>query len=167
MSAEENPSHTPILRPPATTVAQAATKFGLFGVAIGLTIALGFVVADHQKANSVAPVFAQARTIVMQFHAENGVWPKDFDVAHPGEAFAGYRLAPLAEALGRCDLPGRWAFQAKGPDGAAAIVFTPAEPGRRYERTLGVVDRWIDDGEALTGELRVRRDAAALSLSGE
>jgi hypothetical protein len=167
MSAEENPSHTPILRPPATTVAQAATKLGLFGAAIGLTFALAFVVVDHHRANSVAPVFSQARTIVLQYHAENGAWPKDFDVTQPGPDFAGYRLAPLAEALGRCELPGRWAFVAKGPDGAPALVFTPAEPGRRYERTLGAVDGWIDDGEALTGEMRVRADAASLRLSGE
>jgi hypothetical protein len=166
MSAVENPSHTPILRPPATTVAQAATKLGLFGAAIGLTFALAFVVVDHHNANSVAPVFAHARTIVLQYHAENGAWPKDFDVAQPGEAFAGYRLTPLTEALAHCDLPGRWAFVAKGADGAA-IVFTPAEPGRRFERTLGVVDGWIDDGEALTGEMRVRADAASLRLSGE
>jgi hypothetical protein len=167
MSAEENPSQTPILRPPATTVAEAATKFGLIGVAIGLTFALAFVVVDHHQANSVAPVFAQARTIVLHYHAENGAWPQDFDLAQPGAPFAGYRLTPLAEALANCDLPGRWAFVAKGPEGVPAVVFTPVEAGRRFQRTLGVVDGWIDDGEPLTGEMRVGAASASLRLSGE
>jgi hypothetical protein len=115
----------------------------------------------------VAPVFAHGRTIVLHYHAENGAWPKDFDLAQPGAAFAGYRLAPLAEAHAQCDLPGRWAFVAKGPDGGPAIVFTPAEAGRRFQRTLDVVDGWIDDGEPLTGEMRVGAGSAWLRLSGE
>jgi len=167
MSAEENPSLTPVLRPPATSVAQAAAKLGLGGAAVGLTLALAVIVMDHQRANSVAPVFALARNVVLQYQAESGAWPKDFDVARPGEQFADYRLTSLTEALDRCAIPGRWAFVAKAAGGAPAIVFTPAEPGAGVRRTLGVVDGWIDDGDEDAGEMRVGPAGASLTLKAE
>ena len=62
---------------------------------------------------------------------------------------------------------GKWVFQAKSPSGGPAVVFTPAEPGRSYERAFGVADGWVDDGHADKGDLLVREDVALLRLSAE
>jgi hypothetical protein len=56
---------------------------------------------------------------------------------------------------------------AKSATGGPAVVFTPAEPGRSYERAFGVADGWVDDGQADTGDLLIRADVALLRLSAE
>ena len=55
----------------------------------------------------------------------------------------------------------------KSPEGWPAIVFTPKEAGRSFERTLGVVDGWMDDGKRLAGDLRYDGEQARLRLSVE
>ena len=47
------------------------------------------------------------------------------------------------------------------------VPFTPAEPDRSYERAFGVVDGWLDDGHADTGDFLVRERVAFLRLSAE
>jgi hypothetical protein len=167
MSADANPSRTPILRPPATTARAEGVKFGLIGLGLGLTIALVFIMIDQRKASVAAPVFSRARTILLFYQAEKGAWPKDFDLAAPGEQFAGFKLQSLTEALAGCELPGKWSFVARTAEGWPAIVFTPAETGASHERIFGVVDDWLDDGKPEAGELRVRPDAALLRLTAE
>ena len=167
MPADENPSTSPILRPPQEPTWFAATKLGLIGAGIGLACALPFIVSDHAAANSVKAPYVRARNILLHYQAEKGVWPKDFDLTRPGEQLAGFKLGALTEALAACELPGKWSFVAKSSEGGPAIVFTPDEPGRSFERTLGVVDGWVDDGEPTSGDMRVRRDSATLRLSAE
>lgn len=167
MSADENPSTSPILRPPSEPTWSAATKLGLIGAVIGLGCVLPFIVYDHAAANSVKAPYVQARNILLHYQAEKGVWPKDFDLSSPGEQLAGFKLIALTEALAGCEIPGKWTFVAKSPEGWPAIVFTPDKPGLSYERTLGVVDGWVDDGEPSTGDLRVSADSASLRLSAE
>jgi hypothetical protein len=77
------------------------------------------------------------------------------------------KLAPLAAALTQCQVPGNWTFVAKSSEGGPAIVFTPAESGRSFERTLGVIDGWMDDGKSFAGDLRFDGAQARLRLSGE
>jgi hypothetical protein len=165
--AEENPSQAPLLRAPTGPLWGPAVRFGLIGLTLGLLIAAVFVVIDQLKANSVSPGFVQARIVVLQYQAEKGVWPKDCDLSAPGEQFAGFRLTALSAALAKCEVPGSWAFSARSAAGFPAIVFTPSAPGRSFERTLRVVDGWIDDGSAATGEMRVGPAAATLRLSAE
>jgi hypothetical protein len=167
MSAEANPSRTPILRPPATTVRAAAVKFGLVGAGIGLTLALAFIVVDQRKADTAAPVFSSARNIILFYQAEKGSWPADFDLASPGEQFAGFKLQSLTEALAGCEIAGKWSFAARSAEGRPAIVFTPAETGASHQRTFGLIDERLDDGEPATGDFRVRPDAALLRLTAE
>jgi hypothetical protein len=167
MPADENPSTSPILRPPQEPTWRVATKLGLVGAGVGLACVLPFVVNDHAAANSVKAPYVQARNILLHFQAEKGFWPKDFDLASPGEQFAGFKLVALTEALDACEIPGRWTFVAKSAEGWPAIVFTPSVPGLSYERTLGVVDGWVDDGDPMTGDMRVRAGSASLRLSAE
>jgi len=163
MSAE-TPQKAELLQAPAQPVWALACKRGLLGLLIGLGIALAIVVLDQRKANSVNKVFVEARTILLQYQGEQGVWPKDCALAAPGDQFGGFKLDALLGALARCELPGKWTFVANPADGRPAIVFTPAEPGRAYRRVLAVVDRWLDDGDAASGDLRVGEDAARLRL---
>ena len=167
MSADENPSTSPILRPPSEPTWFAATKLGLIGAGIGLACALPFIVSDHLKANSVKAPYVQARNILLHYQAEKAAWPKDFDLSSPGEQFAGFKLTALSEALAACQIPGKWTFVAKSPEGWPAVVFTPDEPGLSFERTLVVVDGWVDDGEPSAGDMRVSAGSASLRLSAE
>ena len=167
MSAEAHPSQPRILRAPFAPLWLSAGRLGLWGLLAGLLVALVFVVLDHRKANSVSAVCMQARIVFLQYQAEKGEWPKDCDLAAPGGQFGGFNLAPLTTAVAGCQVSGRWVFQAKSPSGGPAVVFTPAEPGRSFERAFGVVDGWLDDGDAATGDLLVRDDVALLRLSAE
>jgi hypothetical protein len=167
MSAQENPSQAGMVRASLEPTWLSAVRLGGWGLSCGLLVALVVVVLDHRKADSVSQVCVQARVVCLQYQVEKGEWPKDCDLAAPGEQFAGYKPELLAELLARCAVPGAWTFRAKSPTGGPAIVFTPAEPGRSYERVFGVVDGWVDDGEAEKGELLVRPDVALFRLSAE
>jgi hypothetical protein len=91
----------------------------------------------------------------------------DCDLAAPGGQFGGFNLEPMTTAVAKCQVSGKWVFQAKSPSGGPAVVFTPAEPGRSYERAFEAVDGWVDDGKADQGDLLIREDAALLRLSAE
>ena len=167
MSAEADPTKSGPLRAPLRPLWATALGRGLLGLLLGLVVALVFVVLDHRKANTVSKVFIQARVIVLQYQGEKGAWPKDFDLSAPGDQFGGFKLEPLLDALARCDVAGRWTFVAKSPEGVPGIVFTAAEPDRGFRRVLDAVDHWLDDGDAATGDLRVREGEAVLRLSAE
>jgi len=167
MSDAENATQPGILRTPLEPLWQSAARRAVWGLLIGLLVALVFVVLDHRKANSVSQVYMQARIIFLHYHAEKGAWPKDCDLAAPGGQFTGFNLAPMTAAVAKCQVPGKWVFMAKSATGGPAVVFTPAEPGRSYERAFGVADGWVDDGQAGTGDLLIRADVALLRLSVE
>ena len=167
MSADENASQAGILRAPIEPLWLTAARRGFWGLLFGLAIALVFVVLDHRKASSVSQVCMQARIIFLQYHAEKGEWPAACDLAAPGGQFGGFNLDPLTTAVAKCQVPGKWAFAPKSETGGPAVIFTPAEPGRSYERAFGVVDGWLDDGNAEAGDLVVRADGARLRLSAE
>lgn len=167
MSADENASQAGIIRVPLEPLWLTAARRGLWGLLLGLAAALVFVVLDHRKANSVSQVCMQARIIFLQYQAEKGAWPAACDLAAPGDGFGGFNLEPLATAVAKCQVPGKWAFAPKSETGGPAVVFTPAEPGRSYERAFGVVDGWLDDGKADAGDLVVREGVALLRLSAE
>ena len=166
MSAAENPSPK-ILLPPGAPLWLTIAKGGLIGLGLGFAGALIFVVLDHRKAGSVEAVFVQARAVCLQYRGDKGAWPKDCDLARPGMQMADAKLAPLGAALAQCQVPGRWTFVGMAPEGWPAIVFTPEVPGRSFERTLGVVDGWMDDGVAAEGDLRHDGAQARLRLSVE
>ena len=73
----------------------------------------------------------------------------------------------MTAAVAKCQVPGKWLFMPKSATGGPAVVFTPAEPGRSYERAFEAVDGWVDDGKADQGDLLIREDAALLRLSAE
>ncbi len=167
MSAAEKAPPAPILRTPLESLWLSAARRAVGGLLIGLVVALVFVVLDHRKANSVSQVYMQARIIFLQYHAEKSAWPMDCDLAAPGGQFGGFNLEPMTTSVAKCQVPGKWVFQAKSPTGGPAVVFTPAEPGRAYERSFGVADGWVDDGQADKGDLLVREDVALFRLSAE
>jgi len=167
MSAAENASKAEILRTPLEPLWLSATRRGFWGLIIGLVVALVFVVLDHRKANSVSQVYMQARIIFLQYRAEKGEWPKGCDLAAPGGQFGGFNLQPMITAVTNCQISGSWSFAPKSEAGGPAVVFTPAEPGRSYDRAFGVVDGWIDDGQPDSGDLLVREGVAILRLSAE
>ena len=166
MSAAENPS-TKILLPPGVPLWYTAAKGVVIGLGLGFAIALVFIVLDYRKASSVEAVFVQARAVCLQYRGDNGIWPKDSDLPRPGVQMADAKLAPLGAALAQCQVPGGWTFVTKSPDGGPAIVFTPEETGRSFERTLGVIDGWMDDGKSFAGDLRFDGAQARLRLSVE
>ena len=167
MSAAEYARNAAILRTPLEPLWRSVVRRGFWGLLIGLAVALGFVVLDHRKANSVSQVCMQARIIFLQYHVEKGAWPKDCDLAAPGGQFGGFNLEPMIMAVAKCQIPGKWVFMAKSPAGGAAVIFTPAEPGRVYERAFGVAAGWVDDGHADKSGLLVREDVALLRLAAE
>jgi hypothetical protein len=167
MSAAENASQAGILRVPLEPLWLSAVRRGFWGLLIGLVVALVFVILDHRKANSVSQVCMQARIIFLQYHAEKGEWPKACDLAAPGGQFGGFNLEPMTTAVAKCQVPGKWVFMAKSATGGPAIVFTPAEPGRSYERAFEAVDGWVDDGKPDQGDLLIREDVALIRLSAE
>jgi hypothetical protein len=166
MSEAANPNPK-ILLPPGVPLWHAAMKGALLGLGLGFAVALVFVVLSYRKAGSVEAAFVQARVVCLRFRGEKGVWPKGCDLALPGPQLADAKLAPLAEALAKCELPGRWTFVASGAEGWPEIVFTPDEAGRSFGRVLGVVDGWMDDGKASAGDLRFDESQARLRLSVE
>ena len=167
MSDDVNLSTSPILRPPSESTQKAAVKLALFGAGIGLTYAAVVIVTDQAKANSVSPVYVQARNVLLHYQAEKDAWPKDFELTRADKAMPGFKLDALTDALAQCELPGKWTFVTKAPEGWPAIVFTPAETGRGFQRTLEMVDGWVDDGQADKGDFLVRREAALLRLRAE
>ncbi len=166
MSAPENPS-TKILLPPGVPLWYTAAKGGVIGLVLGFAVAVVFIVLDRRKANSVEAAFVQARTVCLQYRGDKGVWPKDCDLTRPGMQMADAKLAPLAEALTKCQVPGGWSFVVKSPEGGPAILFTPEKSGRSFERILGVIDGWMDDGKSFAGDLRFDGAQARLRLSVE
>ena len=167
MSAETHPSLTEVVRGPQEPLWRLVVRRGIFGLCLGLLVALVFVVLDHRKANSVSQVGMHARVLLLQYRVEKDAWPADCDLAAPGAQFGGFALEPLTTAVAKCQIPGKWAFAPKAETGGPAVVFTPAEPGRSYERVFGVVDGWLDDGLADAGDLLVRERVALLRLSAE
>ncbi len=167
MSADDAVNTSPILRPLAEPTWSAAGKLALFGAGLGLVYVATLFINDQTKAYSVSPVFAKARTLLLFYQAEKGAWPKDFDLNRAEAALPGFNLAALNEALAQCELPGTWTFVTQTPEGWPAVVFTPAEGGAPFERTLGVVDGWVDDGNLASGDLRVRADVAQFKLTAE
>lgn len=160
-------STSPIIRLPAGTLRQAATRLGLIGAGIGLFFAAILIAVDQSKAGSISPVYVEARSLLLHYQAEKNQWPVAFNLAQPGPQLAGFKMDALQQALAACELPGQWTFMAPTGTERAAIIFTPTEPGTSFTRTLGVVDQWIDDDEPATGDLRVTRARAVLSLSAE
>jgi hypothetical protein len=167
MSAAENSSQAGILRAPLEPLWLSAGRRGFWGLVIGLGVALVFVILDHRKANSVSQACVQVRIIFLQYHVEKGEWPKACDLTAPGAQFGGFNLEPMTTAVAKCQIPGKWVFMPKSATGGPAVVFTPAEPGRSYERAFGVADGWVDDGKADQGDLLIREDIALLRLSAE
>jgi hypothetical protein len=166
MSAAENSSNK-ILLSPGVPLWYTAAKGGFLGLGLGVAVALIFIVLSHRKASSVEAVFVQARAVCLQYRGDNGIWPKDSEIPQQGTTLADAKLAPLAKALAQCQVPGNWSFVGKSPDGWPAIVFTPEESGRDFERVLGVVDGWMDDGKRREGDLRFDGAQARLKLSVE
>lgn len=152
------------LQPPAEGWLSAGAKTGVIGLFLGLLGAGLFVIPHQQPANGVTKVFAEARAVVLTARLERSNWPQDGELA----AFTAEGKAPrLRTLLAECPLAGEWRFVSGKAQGGPAIVFTPAETGRAFERCLRVVDSWIDDGEPATGDLTVGPDRARLRLSAE
>ena len=166
-SEDKSPAPAAILRAPARPLWLVAVQRLALGLGLGLAVALVVIVLDHRKANSVVDVCVEARAVLMYYHAEKDAWPEDCDLAAPGAQFGGFKLAALTAALAKCEVPGKWTFAAKSAAGFPAVVFTPAEPGRSYQRVFAVADGWFDDGQAEAGQLRVGEGAAFLRLSAE
>jgi hypothetical protein len=115
-------------------------------------------------ANAVLKVFAEARTGLLTERFEREAWPADAELT---AALGPERARRLRVIITECQVPGKWLFEPKSATGGPAVLFTPAEAGRSYERAFGVVDGWLDDGKAETGDLLIRADGASLRLSAE
>jgi hypothetical protein len=167
MSEEDPTKDVTIVRVPLTPLWRSAFSLGLLGLVAGLVLAGFFVVQDHAKADAVSKVFQAARTTILQFHAEKELWPTDFDFTRVPAELTPFNAAALSQSLAQCPLSGTWRFVQKGSAGKPAIIFTPESPGRSFQRTLLVVDRWIDDGHAARGQFLVGEESAMLKLTDE
>ena len=150
------------LHPPTETRLRAGLKVGVIGLGLGLLGATLFIIPQQRPANAVLKVFAEARAGLLTERFEREAWPADAELT----AAVGAGRAPRLRALiAECPVAGTWRFT--GTKGAAAIIFTPAEPGQAYERCLRLVDEWIDDGDPAAGDLVVGPDQARLRFSAE
>ncbi len=167
MAEDATPSVTPVLRTSLTPVWQQACQWAGKGLLVGLLIALGVMIYEHSKANSVSLVLQGARRPLLQYHLEKGGWPADFNLTKAAPELVAFNAKQLPELVGKCRVDGAWAFTQKGPDGKPSVVFTPSSAGSSFQRVLMVVDGWMDDGRAAAGDLRVTEAKAWLRLSAE
>ncbi len=158
---------TPVLCPPTGGLGGAVARWGGLGLIVGLLAAGGIVVRDQRAADTVAPVFTAARAALLFQRSATGSWPVDGVLASRRDDLFHARFNVFRVALARCEVAGVWTFRSRGPAGRPVVVFTPAEPGRAFERALAVVDGWVDDGEPGQGDFRVFAERAELSFSAE
>ena len=152
------------LRPPAESRLRAGLKIGLVGLGLGLLAAGLLIIPQQRPAAAVGKVFAEARAALLTERFEREAWPADAELAAALGDERGRRLRAL---IAECPLAGAWRFEgAKSPDGPA-VVFTPAETGKAYDRCLRLVDAWLDDGDPATGDLILGPGRARLRLSAE
>jgi len=159
-----------ILQAPASPLWYHVTLYAVLGLALGLGVAFFLVGKDTLAADGVTEVFRAARPALLQYRAEKGAWPEDFDLAKPPAplADAGFRAA-VAPRLEKCAVPGVWRFTTTGPasKGKPTLVFTPAEAGASARRVLAAVDARLDDGQPDAGKFRFDDQAGAFTLKAE
>ena len=122
---------------------------------------------DTLAAEGVSTVFRAARAPLLQYRAEKGAWPADFELAQPPETLQpyGFRATTVAP-LEKCGVAGTWRFTAAGK-GKPALVFTPAEADGSSQRVLAAVDAQLDDGQVAAGKFRSDGQAGVLTLRDE
>jgi hypothetical protein len=156
-----------ILQAPTSPLWYHVTVCAVLG--LGLALVFAFVLAgkDTMAAEGVTGVFRAARLPLLQYRAEKGAWPADFDLAQPPEALQAYGFRAATQApLEKCGVAGAWRFTAAGK-GKPALVFTPAEAGGSAQRVLAAVDAQLDDGQPAAGKFRSDGLAGALTLRDE
>ncbi len=156
-----------ILQAPTSPLWYHVTICAILGLALALAGAFVLAGKDTLAAEGVTAVFRAARLPLLQYRAEKGAWPADFDFAQPPEVLQPYGFAAATAApLGKCGVPGAWRFTAAGK-GKPALVFVPAETGGSTSRTLAAVDAQLDDGQVAAGKFRSDGQAGVLTLRDE
>ena len=165
--SEATATPPPIVRPPASSRREASLRFGGLGLLVGLLIASVLIIWDQRPAGALTHTFTCAREALLHQQLLRQAWPAEgaltpgrADLVHP-------RFNAFHAAVARCPVAGVWSFRAKTGEGGPVITFEPAEPGRAFERVMGVVDRWMDDGQPAKGDLRYGPAGASLKLSPE
>jgi hypothetical protein len=159
-----------ILQAPTSPLWYHVTVYAVLGVALGLGGAFFIVSKDTLVADGVTEVFRAARTPLLQYRAEKGAWPEDFDLAKvPASVEAFGFQAAVGPVREKCAVAGEWRFTTSGPAGKGkpTLVFTPAEAGASAQRVLGAVDARLDDGQPTTGKFRHGESAGVLTLKDE
>lgn len=72
-----------ILLAPTSPLWYHAAMWAVGGLTLGLLIAFGFILRDHFQADSMALVYRDARSPLIQYRLEKGAWPAKFDFRVP------------------------------------------------------------------------------------
>ena len=156
-----------ILQAPTSPLWYHVTVCATLGFVLALVYAFVLAGKDTLAAEGVAAVFRAARAPLLQYRAEQGAWPADFDLARPPESLQPYGFRAATQAhLEKCGVAGAWRFTAAGK-GKPALVFTPAEAGGSAQRILAAVDAQLDDGQPAAGKFRTDGQAGSLTLRDE
>ena len=156
-----------ILQAPSSPLWYHVTVCGVLGLVLALVFAFVLAGKDTLAAEGVATVFRAARPALLQYRAEKGSWPADFDFGQAPEVLQPYGFrAATQPALEKCGVAGAWRFTAAGK-GKPALVFTPAEAGGSAQRVLAAVDAQLDDGQPAAGKFRTDGPAGVLTLRDE
>jgi hypothetical protein len=159
-----------ILQAPTSPLWYHVTIYAVLGLALGLGVAFFLVSKDTLAADGVTEVFRGARGPLLQYRAEKGAWPEDFDLAKAPAPVAAFGFsAAVGPLLEKNTVPGAWRFTTSGPAGKdkPSLVFTPAEPGDSARRVLTAVDARLDDGKAAAGKFRFDDQAGVFTLKDE
>lgn len=155
-----------VLQEPHTRSWQQALSLGFVGLALGLVVAFAVIFWQTRQVAPLADVFLSARTPLLQFRAEKGAWPADFDLGAPPEPVLAYPYGPVRSAMQKAGPAGRWKFEAGAP-GGAAVSFQPSSWSEEVRRVLVSVDRRLDDGDPSAGLFRVGADRATFTLKAD
>ncbi len=156
-----------ILQAPTSPLWYHVTVCAVLGLALALVGAFVLTSKDTLAAEGVSTVFRAARAPLLQYRAEKGAWPADFDFAQAPESLQPYGFAAATAApLGKCGVAGAWRFTAAGK-GKPALVFVPGEAGGSATRILAAVDAQLDDGQVAAGKFRSDGQAGVLTLRDE
>ncbi len=145
---------------------QHGMGLGFVGLVIGLLAGGALIIWQHRHVAPLSEAFLAAQTPILQYQAEKGAWPEDFDLLTPPESVGVYGYGPVRAAVMKLKLPGKWSFTSRGAEGLPALVFLPESVDADSARIIQAMDLEIDDGDLSAGRCRLADGRVSFTLIG-